>query len=370
MKKNIVNILATTGISLLLLSVVALFFHASCIYLETVFQAFCINIITHIGIMIIQKIKLRNIFTEMVLEILFIVGELLVFGRLFHWFTSLSFLLLVFMGVVIYIISYFLNLLQMKQEAIEIVFIKTDQTWIGENILHKICCILLIWSALDMLRLHWSDLGFSKKGLFAGLKYGLALGISTFFLSYVAEFIVLFVMGKHASLRFYITNFSLTQSHTNGSSLLAVVVCVIGNIINVYAEEGLFRGLFCKIGIQYYSQKTANIIQALLFGIWHITNVINPLLDGSMNIAMAAFMGIGYILLSGILAYEWGMCAALSGTLWIGASEHLFNNFISNSLHTVTETGADELMIIRITLSNILSLIFVLIISQKNIHSK
>lgn len=65
--------------------------------------------------------------------------------------------------------------------AIEIVFIKTDQTWIGENILHKICCILLIWIALDMLRLHWSDLGFSKKGLFAGLKYGLALGISTFF---------------------------------------------------------------------------------------------------------------------------------------------------------------------------------------------
>jgi len=254
--------------------------------------------------------------------------------------------------------------------AIEIIFVKTDQTWIGENILHKICCILLIWIALDMSRLHWSDLGFSKKGVFAGLKYGLALGISTFFLSYVAEFIVLFVMGKHLSLQFYITNFSLTQTHTNGSSLLAVIVCIIGNIINVYAEEGLFRGLFCKIGIQHYSQKTANIIQALLFGIWHITNVINPLLDGSMKIAMAAFMGIGYILLSGILAYEWGMCAALSGTLWAGATEHLFNNFISNSLHTVTETGADELMIIRITLSNILSLIFVLIISQKNIYSK
>ena len=254
--------------------------------------------------------------------------------------------------------------------TVEIVFVKTDQTWVGENILHKICCILLIWTALDMLKLHWGDLGFSKKGLFTGLKYGLALGISTFFLSYLVEFIVLLVMGKHPSLQFYITNFSLTQTHTNGSSLIAVAVCIFGNVVNVCAEEGLFRGLFYKIGIRSYSQKTANILQALLFGIWHITNVINPLLDGSMNIAMAAFMGIGYILLSGILAYEWGMCAALSGTLWIGASEHLFNNFISNSLHTVTETGADELMIIRITLSNILSLIFVLIISQKNIHSK
>ncbi len=120
MKKQIVNILATTGISLLLLSVVALSFHASCIYLETVFQAFGVNTITHLGIMCIKKIELKSIFTEMVLEITFIVCELLVFGRLFHWFTSLSFLLLSCMGVVIYIISLFLNLLQMKQEAKEI----------------------------------------------------------------------------------------------------------------------------------------------------------------------------------------------------------------------------------------------------------
>ena len=131
-------------------------------------------------------------------------------------------------------------ILLMIIRAMEIVFVKTDQTWVGENILHKICCILLI---------------------------GIALGMSTFFLSYAAEFIVLFVMGKHPSLQFYITNFSLTQTHTNGSSLLAIIVCMIGNIVNVCAEEGLFRGLFCKIGMQYYSQKTANIIQALLFGI-------------------------------------------------------------------------------------------------------
>lgn len=263
-----------------------------------------------------------------------------------------------------------LFILLMMIRVMEILFVKTDQTWIGENILHKICCIMLIGIVLDLLGLHWDDLGFSKKGLFTGLKYGLALGISTFFLSYAVEFIVLSAMGKHPSLRFYITNFSLTGTHSNGSSLLAVAVCVIGNIVNVYAEEGLFRGLFRKIGIQCYSPKTANIIQALLFGIWHITNVINPLTDGSMNIAMAVFMGTGYILLSGILAYEWGICAALTGTLWTGASEHLFNNFISNSLHTVTETGADEWMIIRITLSNILSLLFVLLISRKKIHGK
>lgn len=120
MKKMIVNILATTGISLLLLSAVALSFHARCIFLETVFQAFGVNIMTHLGIMYIKKIELKSIFTEVILEITFIVCELLVFGRLFRWFTSLSFLLLVCMGIVIYIISLFLNLLQMRQEAKEI----------------------------------------------------------------------------------------------------------------------------------------------------------------------------------------------------------------------------------------------------------
>lgn len=120
MKKIIVNACATTGISLLLLSIVALFFHASCIYLETVFQTFCINISTHLGIIIIKKTEFKNFLIEAALELLFIVCELFVFGQLFHWFTNLSFLLLVLMGVLVYVSANFLNLLQMKQEAKEI----------------------------------------------------------------------------------------------------------------------------------------------------------------------------------------------------------------------------------------------------------
>ncbi len=102
-----------------------------------------------------------------------------------------------------------------------------------------------------------------------------------------------------------------------------------------------------------------------MFGIWHITNVIYPVLTGSMSITAAILMGSGYVLLSAVLAYEWGLSAALSGTLWVGASQHLFNNFISNFLHTVSETGVDEMMVLRIVLSNMLSFVVVLIIAQK-----
>lgn len=249
--------------------------------------------------------------------------------------------------------------------SMEIIFVKTDQTWIGENIIHKICCILLIAIILSILGLGWKDIGFSLNGFFNGLKYGIILGVSTFFISYLAEFIVLYLMGKHPGLQFYVTNFSLSQTNVIGASFVAMMICLVGNIINVWAEEGLFRGLIQKMCSYSYSQKASNIIQSVLFGIWHITNVLLAVIDGSMSLGMAIFMGFGYVMLAGILAYEWGVCMALTGVIWIGIFEHLFNNFISNALHTVTETGTDEMMIIRITLSNILSLLFVLIAARK-----
>lgn len=248
--------------------------------------------------------------------------------------------------------------------GVEVLFIKTDQTWIGENIIHKICCIVVFLIVAGLLKISLKDFGFRLKGLGRSMLYGLLLGISTFSISYFVEYVVLACMGKNPRLSFYITNFSFSETNVLGFSTVAVVVCLAGNIVNVVAEEGLFRGLYIQLAKKKYSFKKANLIQAILFGVWHINNVYVAVLDGSMTIPVAIFMAVGYISLAAILAYEWGLCIMLTGTIWVGMTEHLFNNFISNSLHMVTVTGADELQIIRIVLSNILSLTFVLIAAK------
>lgn len=248
--------------------------------------------------------------------------------------------------------------------SIEVLFIKTDQTWIGENIIHKICCILVFIIAAKVLKVSFKDFGFRLKGLGKGVFYGLLLGISTFSISYFVEYVVQSCLGKNPHLSFYITNFSFSETNVLGFSTMAVVVCLIGNMVNVVAEEGLFRGLYLQLAKRKYSFKKANMIQALLFGVWHINNVYVAVLDGTMTIPVAIFMAIGYISLAAILAYEWGVCIMMTGVIWVGMTEHLFNNFISNSLHMVTDTGADELQIIRIVLSNILSLTFVLVAAK------
>ncbi len=120
MKKFMINAFATTGISLIMLSFVALAFHAKCIYLETVFQVFVVNVLSHLLIILIRKMDFRSNCLEMTLELISLESEILIFGWLFHWFTSVSVAILVIMGGMIYVISLFFNLLQMKQAAKEI----------------------------------------------------------------------------------------------------------------------------------------------------------------------------------------------------------------------------------------------------------
>lgn len=120
MRKFFVNIFATTGISFLLLSMIAFFFQAKCIYLETAFQILGANIVVHFGLVVLSKIELKYAIVEIFLHIIMILSVMIVFGSVFNWFTSTPIGVLVTMGFVIYIVSAILNLFSMKRDAQEI----------------------------------------------------------------------------------------------------------------------------------------------------------------------------------------------------------------------------------------------------------
>ena len=120
MRKFFVNVFATTGISFILLSIIALFFQAKCIYLETVFQVLGANIVVHLALIALRKLELQYAVIEIFLHIALILLALIIFGLIFHWFTSTPIGVLVTMGFVIYIVSAILNLFSMKRDAQEI----------------------------------------------------------------------------------------------------------------------------------------------------------------------------------------------------------------------------------------------------------
>ena len=253
---------------------------------------------------------------------------------------------------------------------IEFLYIKTDSTFIGENVICKIVCIIATVIAVKKLGYRLSDIGFRNKKVMKYALCGFGLGIVTFAISYSIEMIFLIAQGAAPKLSLYITNFAIGGTTNEISlSITAVIICVLGNVINVVAEEGLFRGIMLKAVSDKWGFKTGNFIQALLFGFWHIISCILGVRDGSMTITMAIVFGFGYVVLAGILAIEWGTCVAMTSVLWVGMFEHFFNNFISNALHvlSVGEGGVvevDNMQIIRIVLSNILSLTIVLLVNR------
>ena len=250
----------------------------------------------------------------------------------------------------------------------EFLVLKTDQSFLAENIFCKLFAIAVILFCLRKQRLSWGDIGFQKSGVLRGAVFGFTLGAVTFFVSYLVEILILHSMGLRPRFSFYVSNFTISGQNIIGGSAAALVICILGNLINVWAEEGLFRGLLLHIGKKSFSPKTSNLIQSLLFGLWHVITVVVWVLDGSIDLPAALVMSVGYVALAGILGYEWGLCAALTGTLWTGAFEHFFNNFVSNTIHVFSDTGVDELQIVRIVISNTLSLLIVVALTKRRVQ--
>ena len=192
---------------------------------------------------------------------------------------------------------------------------------------------------------------------------GLLLGSVCFAVSFGLELGILALQGNPAHLEIYISSFSLTGSQIKNTDFVFFLLCVLFNVINVWMEEGIFRGLFIKTFSETKPFMQANFIAAFLFGIWHIVMPSRSYVNGEMSFAAMVLMGIGYIILAGIMGIKWGLLTRITGNLWAGLGDHLFNNTVAtNMLHVVSQNGGDELQIVRIMAAQIISFAFVIAI--------
>ena len=246
---------------------------------------------------------------------------------------------------------------------VEYFLIETDKTAIGENVFHKVVGIIILAVILKGSNFTWSDIGFQRNSFAGSILKGLLLGSVCFAISYGLELAIFILQGNPAHLEIYISSFSLTGSQIKNTDFVFFLLCVLFNVINVWMEEGVFRGLFLKMLSKTKPFMQANFIAAFLFGIWHIVMPIRSYVNGEMPFAAMVLMGIGYIILAGIMGIKWGLLYRITGNIWVGLGDHLFNNTVAaNMLHVVSLKGADELQIVRIMAAQIISFAFVLVI--------
>ncbi len=242
----------------------------------------------------------------------------------------------------------------------EYLALKTDESVIGENFVHKACGVIVIFAALFASGLHWRDIGFTRVDRLKHIGLGLVLGFVFYVLAYAAEYIVLYVQGASPFLTIASGSFSLIKKNEFVS--VGIGFILLFNILNVWMEEGLFRGLFTRILRERYDFKAAVFISALLFGLWHIAMPARAFIEGQMKFAPMLLLSVGYVAFSFVYGLKMSFLYRMTGSLWAGMSEHFFNNSVINIVHVVSSEGSDHLQIIRIVTAQLLSFAFICIL--------
>lgn len=245
--------------------------------------------------------------------------------------------------------------------AVEYLVIRTDQGIIGEAFIHKLIGIALLAAAVRLIPYRWSQIGVCADKAVSGICLGLLLGGVVFVVAYGVEMAMHMVDGNAPTLQFYVTSYAIDGNRAMQGGALFILICILGNIINVIMEEGVFRGLFVRLTEERHSFATACVLSSLLFGLWHIAQPIRNVLDGQQSIPGAAMAGLVLVVTSTLLGIQYVMLFKCTGALWAGMAAHFVNNAIINLLHVATFTGTDELQTVRIAIAQSLSFVIVLV---------
>lgn len=256
--------------------------------------------------------------------------------------------------LVIYLLCYAFRLF-------EYFILRTDQTWVGEAIVHKLIGIVILFVAAKLLQFTVEEIGFSKQNSLRNLLKGLAFGIGVFIIAYAVEVLIAVSQGRFDSLQIYVSAYAIDENVGHQTEALFFVICIVGNIVNVLMEEGVFRGLFAKILEKKYSFVVSALIASVLFGFWHVIGPVRNCYDGTSSMEGMIANVIMLLVTSALVGFKFAMLTEMTGNHYMAMGDHFVNNTIVNLLHVVSDTGADEMMVVRVSIAQSVSFILVLI---------
>lgn len=252
----------------------------------------------------------------------------------------------------------------------EYFILRTDKTWVGEAVVHKLTGIVILFAAVGFLRETLADIGLARKGRLLNIGKGLFFGIGVFIIAYAVEIMMAIAGGTFVSLQVYVSTYAVDQNLGHRTEWLFYIICIVGNMVNVFMEEGIFRGLFQKILEKKYSFMCSALIASILFGLWHIVGPIRNYFDGVSGVEGMIANAIMLTVTSALVGFKFALLTKMTGSLYMAMGDHFVNNTIVNILHVVSETGIDEMMFVRITIAQSVSFLLVLICYIRREHKR
>jgi|Deesub1362A_J573_1020465.scaffolds.fasta_scaffold00005_321 hypothetical protein len=264
-------------------------------------------------------------------------------------------------------ISLILFIIVLVLRVIEIFILRLDEAW-GEISVSKFLGFLIIIGYLWLVKRKIRDIGFHSTNFIKSISIAAVVITLTLAFSYFAEWMYLVINGVQPSFTITARGHSLDPEFAVKGGFLFGLWLIVGNVMNSFMEEGLFRGVMIthfRVPLSFWK---ANFLQAFLFGLWHIVWPIKSYMIGQMSALQAVTIAIGYILTSGIIGLAWGYLFLKTNNLWAPWFAHTINNSTFNLLHTVAAQGFDSGFMIRMSVFPFTALLTMLLIKWMAEH--
>jgi membrane protease YdiL (CAAX protease family) len=251
-----------------------------------------------------------------------------------------------------------LMLIALSFRLVDIFVLRLDER-LGEIILSKALGFCLVLFFVWAIGKKPGSIGFHSRRLGESLLIGTVITVLPFVIAYAVEWIVLQQLGQEPRLLFSAID---PKAGVTGGLLFALWL-VIGNFINSFMEEGLFRGVMVNLNRMRLSFGKSNWLQAALFGGWHLVWVVKWYQTGVVSTPGEIGLGIVANFLPQIcLGLVWGYAYLKTDNLWTAWIAHTLTNTTLNLLHVATVDGMNPGMSIRMTTFSIVSLLMMFLI--------
>lgn len=235
----------------------------------------------------------------------------------------------------------------------DIFILKLDERW-GEILLSKALGFALVAAVVFLGRRTWKDIGIHTKNI--GIVVATTCGLTTlaFLLGYSLEIVLSLRMGHQT--RFFFAAID-PKALVNGGFVFGSWL-IFGNIVNVFMEEGLFRGVLSGLFRRRMGLWKTNFFQAILFAAWHLPWALKLYVSGRIQspgeICLAVVSNFLPMLLMGLV---WGYMYLKSGNLYFSIVDHFLTNSLLNLFHIQSGGELDNMIAIRMTVYTIISVV-------------
>lgn len=225
---------------------------------------------------------------------------------------------------------------------------RLDERW-GEIIVSKAATCLLLLGFMRSTGRSFRAMGLHSDALGSTLVLAGTITASALFAAYAIEFGLNLTRGGAPTV-------IVTSVDASPALLLA------GNIVNSFAEEGLFRGAMLPLLLARVPRLGAVAASALLFGAWHLPWAVKALLAGD-DTSPTMLLASNFVP-QAALGLVWGYLYLRTGNLWSVWLSHTLVNSTVNFIHLRTADAIDPEFALRMTVFTVLMLCSVPVIRR------